>query len=41
MGLTPGRDFKRLLEAVREAQLEGRVRTKAEGLKLVEEVRAK
>jgi len=41
LGLTPGRDFKRLLEAVREAQLEGRVRTKEEGLKLVEEVRAK
>ena len=38
MGLKPGPDFKRLLDAVREAQLEGRVRTKAEGLKLVEEL---
>ncbi|MDB5309690.1 MAG: cca [Gemmataceae bacterium] len=35
-GLKPGPDFKRLLDAVREAQLEGRVRTKAEGLKLIE-----
>lgn len=38
MGLKPGRDFKRLLDAVREAQLEGRVRTKEEGLKLVEQL---
>lgn len=38
MGLKPGPDFKRLLEAVREAQLEGRVKTKQEGLKLVEEL---
>ena len=38
LGLKPGPDFKRLLDAVREAQLEGRVRTKEEGLKLVEEL---
>jgi poly(A) polymerase len=38
MGLKPGRLFKRLLEAVREAQLEGRVKTKEEALKLVEEL---
>lgn len=35
LGLCPGPQFKRLLEAVREAQLEGQVRTKAEGLALV------
>lgn len=35
LGLKPGPAFKRLLDAVREAQLEGRVRTKDEGLKLV------
>jgi poly(A) polymerase len=40
VGLKPGRDFKRLLDAVREAQLEGRVRTKEDGLKLVEEMRS-
>jgi tRNA nucleotidyltransferase/poly(A) polymerase len=38
MGLTPGKEFKRLLDAVREAQLEGQVRTKEEGLKLVEKL---
>lgn len=37
-GLKPGPEFKRLLDAVREAQLEGRARTKEEGLKLVEEL---
>jgi poly(A) polymerase len=36
MGLKPGPAFKRLLDAVREAQLEGRVATKAEALALVE-----
>ncbi len=30
MGLTPGPEFKRILDAVREAQLEGRLHTKAE-----------
>ena len=39
IGLEPGRDFKRLLDAVREAQLEGRVRTKQDGLRLAEELR--
>jgi poly(A) polymerase len=39
LGMAPGRDFKRLLDAVREAQLEGRVRTKEDGLKLVGELR--
>jgi poly(A) polymerase len=38
LGLKPGPEFKRLLDAVREAQLEGRVRTKEQGLKLVEEL---
>ena len=35
MGLKPGREFKRLLVAVREAQLENRIRTKAEAADLV------
>jgi poly(A) polymerase len=40
MGLKPGREFKRLLDAVREAQLEGQIRTKADGLKFVRELRS-
>jgi poly(A) polymerase len=39
LGLKPGPEFKRLLDAVREAQLEGRVKTTGEGLKLVHEIR--
>ncbi|HEY2909401.1 MAG TPA: CCA tRNA nucleotidyltransferase [Gemmataceae bacterium] len=39
-GLAPGRDFKRLLVAVRDAQLEGQVRSKEDGLKLVAEIRS-
>ena len=39
-GLTPGPDFKRLLDAVREAQLDGAVRTKEDGMKLVERLRS-
>lgn len=35
MGLSPGPEFKRLLDAVREAQLEGRVTSKEESLLLV------
>jgi poly(A) polymerase len=35
LGLKPGPDFKRLLDAVREAQLDGLVRTRDEGLALV------
>jgi poly(A) polymerase len=38
LGMTPGPEFKRLLDAVREAQLEGHVRTKEEGLRLVEKL---
>ena len=38
MGLKPGPDFKRILDAVREAQLEGWVRTKDDGLRLVAEL---
>ena len=38
LGQKPGPLFKRLLVAVREAQLEGRVRTKEEALRLVEEL---
>jgi poly(A) polymerase len=37
-GMTPGPQFKRLLDAVREAQLEGKVRTKEDGLRLVREL---
>jgi poly(A) polymerase len=40
LGLKPGREFKTLLDAVREAQLDGRVRSKAEGLELVRGLRA-
>jgi poly(A) polymerase len=40
LGLKPGPAFKRLLDAVREAQLEGRVRTKAEALALVQQLLA-
>jgi poly(A) polymerase len=40
MGLKPGPEFKRLLDAVREAQLEGRVTTKAQGLALVKQLLA-
>ncbi len=36
-GLTPGPQFKRILDAVREAQLEGKVRTKEDGLRMVRE----
>ncbi len=39
LGMKPGREFKRLLEAVREAQLEGRIRTKEQGLELVRALR--
>ena len=35
LGLTPGPTFKPLLEKVREAQLDGAIRTKEEGLELV------
>ena len=37
-GLTPGPDFKRLLEVLRQAQLDGRVHTRAEALELVDEL---
>jgi poly(A) polymerase len=37
-GMTPGPEFKRLLDAVREAQLEGRVRTKEEALRMAREL---
>lgn len=40
LGLKPGPQFKQLLEAVREAQLEGRVRTTEEGLTLVRQLLA-
>jgi poly(A) polymerase len=35
LGLKPGPEFKRLLDAVREAQLDGRVRSREEALELV------
>nr|WP_320010219.1 HD domain-containing protein [uncultured Desulfobulbus sp.] len=37
LGLRPGPEFKRLLSAVEEAQMEGRVHSKAEGLQLARE----
>ncbi|HVK18555.1 MAG TPA: CCA tRNA nucleotidyltransferase [Fimbriiglobus sp.] len=37
LGLTPGPEFKRILDAIREAQLEGKIRTKEDGLRLVRE----
>lgn len=40
LGMKPGRDFKRLLDAVREAQLEGRVKGKGEALELVQQLRS-
>jgi poly(A) polymerase len=40
LGLTPGPEFKRLLDAVREAQLDGTIRTKDEALALVQRLRA-
>jgi poly(A) polymerase len=39
LGLKPGPDFKRLLDAVREAQLEGRVTTREAALLLIGELR--
>jgi poly(A) polymerase len=39
-GMTPGPQFKRILDAVREAQLEGKVRTKEDGLRLARELGA-
>jgi poly(A) polymerase len=38
MGLKPGPLFKRLLDAVREAQLDGRIRTKEEALGLIRDL---
>ncbi|MFO0847743.1 MAG: CCA tRNA nucleotidyltransferase [Gemmataceae bacterium] len=38
LGLKPGPGFKRLLDATRAAQLDGQVRSKAEGLRLAEEL---
>jgi poly(A) polymerase len=40
LGLKPGPLFKRLLDAVREAQLENRVTTMAEALSLVQQLQA-
>ena len=39
LGLKPGREFKRILHAVRVAQLDGRVRTGEEAIELVRELR--
>jgi putative nucleotidyltransferase with HDIG domain len=40
-GLSPGPEYKRLLDAVREAQLEGTVKTAKQALELVDQLRAK
>ena len=37
-GLKPGPEFKRILDAVREAQLEGRIRTRADAMTLAREL---
>lgn len=39
LGLVPGPQFKRLLDAVREAQLEGTVKTAADALALIDRLR--
>ena len=39
MGLEPGPEFKRILDAVREAQLEDRVRTRDEAMELIRQLR--
>ncbi len=39
-GMKPGREFKRLLEAVREAQLEGRVTSKPQAAEMVRSLRS-
>jgi poly(A) polymerase len=36
LGMTPGPEFKRILDAVEEAQLEGRISTREEALELVD-----
>jgi poly(A) polymerase len=40
-GLSPGPEYKGLLDAVREAQLEGTVKTAKQALELVDQLRAK
>jgi poly(A) polymerase len=40
LGMKPGPEFKRLLDAVREAQLEGRAKSKERALELVRELRS-
>ncbi len=37
-GLQPGPNFRRILDGVRDAQLEGRIRTKQEGMELAREL---
>ena len=37
-GYKPGPQFKRMLEAAEDAQLEGRIHTAAQGLALVQEL---
>ena len=39
LGMTPGKEFKRLLESVREAQLDGVVKDKPEALEFVRKLR--
>jgi hypothetical protein len=41
MGIQPGPIFKRLLVAVRDAQLEGKISTRAEAESLAQDLRAK
>ena len=41
LGMTPGPDFKRILAAVRDAQLENRLPSKTSALTLVETLRSR
>jgi poly(A) polymerase len=38
IGLKPGRDFKRLLDAVRDAQLDGQIRSRDEALAMIRDL---
>jgi poly(A) polymerase len=40
-GIPPGPEYRALLQHVRDAQLDGEVRTKAEALELVDRLRGK
>jgi poly(A) polymerase len=41
LGLKPGPDFSRILDEIRNAQLDGRIKTKEEGIELVKKIHSK